>query len=59
MSQPLPLLVPSPRHIQEFQSLYQKRFGQQIPEEEALTVLMRLLVIVDYKQRAKVFQAQG
>jgi hypothetical protein len=44
------LPVPSPRHVQEFQELYEKRFGVSLSSEQALSQLINLLVIVNYRQ---------
>lgn len=42
--------APSLRHVQEFQELYQKRFGISLSSEQALSQLINLLVIVNYRQ---------
>ena len=54
MSQLFPgLPSPTPAHIEEFQRLYEQRFGIRLEPAEALSLLMRLLVIADYRQKSK------
>lgn len=43
--------VPCPRHVKEFQEIYEKRFGISLSSEQALGHLIDLLVIVSYRQQ--------
>jgi len=59
MSQLFPgLPSPSPVHVAEFQRLYEQRFETRLEPAEALSLLMRLLVITDYRRKSIIGRQQ-
>ena len=39
----VPLPIPTPQRVQEFQALYERRFGVNLPQEQAADALTRLM----------------
>ncbi len=45
--------TPYPRHVDEFQQLYEQRHGVRLPSDKALQHLVSLLVIVAYRKESE------
>jgi hypothetical protein len=51
------LPTPYPRHVEEFQGLYQQSFGTSLSSQQALRELISLLLIANYRHQNGAYKA--